>query len=70
VLPGRVVERILRALVLAKDWEFLENAASRLGGCPPLSFFYWILDRVKAGSLLLRDIEKGYVFLDTEGTLG
>jgi hypothetical protein len=70
VLPGRVVERILRALVLAKDWEFLEKAASRLGGCPPLSFFYWILNRVKAGSLLLRDIEKGYVVLDTEGILG
>lgn len=61
VLPDSAVGALLKAFLRAQDWEFFELAVSRLGGPAPLSFFTWVSQCVKKGTLLVPSIEKGYV---------
>jgi hypothetical protein len=60
IFPDAVVESLLRAVAHARDWEFLEQAASCLGGCPPVDFFKWAAEQVASGEIALADIQKRY----------
>ncbi|KAG7292011.1 hypothetical protein NEMBOFW57_002042 [Staphylotrichum longicolle] len=60
VLPEDLVNSILKAVVDAQDWGFLEAAASHLGGRPHMGFFYWVGEKVAANGLLLAPLEKRY----------
>src|SRR5690242_16264889 len=42
ILPEPVVCDLLQAVIRTRDWEFLEQVASRLGGYPPVLFFKWV----------------------------
>lgn len=72
VFPDSVVLEILRALSFAQDWVFFAEAVSHLGTCPSFSFFGPAMKNVESAqrragdaiSLVARNIEKGYVFLD------
>lgn len=61
ILPHHDVDRILKAILETKDFEFFEKAASQTEGRMSSSFFYWVAGMVKAGSLAMKDIEKGLV---------
>ncbi|GAB1311472.1 hypothetical protein MFIFM68171_01682 [Madurella fahalii] len=56
VFPSDVVEGLLKALVLAQDWEFFDQALSKLGSYHLPTFFEWVADQVEAGLLAVRDI--------------
>jgi hypothetical protein len=58
LLPDRVVQGILKAVVKAEDWEFLGEVASHLGGRPPVGFFTWVADQAAVGSLPFPKFEK------------
>ncbi|KAK4682446.1 hypothetical protein QC764_116434 [Podospora pseudoanserina] len=61
ILPYHDVDRILKAILETKDFEFFEKAASQTEGRMSSSFFYWAAGMIKAGSLAMMDIEKGPV---------
>ncbi|KAK4673949.1 hypothetical protein QC763_0019280 [Podospora pseudopauciseta] len=61
ILPYHDVDRILKAILETKDFEFFEKAASQTEGRMSSSFFYWAAGMIKAGSLAMMDIEKGLV---------
>lgn len=66
LLPKSVVLSLLKAVTRAQDLKFLEQATSRLGGCPPLKFFEWIFQKVASGGLQLPAIEKRHVLFIPE----
>lgn len=51
MLPANTVDGLLKALVLAQDLEFLDQATSKLGSYPLPTFLEWIVSRVEAGEL-------------------
>ncbi|KAK0671453.1 hypothetical protein QBC41DRAFT_219425, partial [Cercophora samala] len=59
ILPHHYVDRILKAILEAKDFEFFEKAAAQTWGRVSSSFFYWLAGMVKLGNLTVKDIEKG-----------
>jgi hypothetical protein len=58
LLPKSRVSEMLRAMVDAQDWAFLDQATSRLGGYPPVPFFKWVADEVVAGRVAVQDVER------------
>ena len=61
IFPHAVVERILKEILRARDFGFFEQAAAKVGGRVPSSFFRWVAGEIQAGRLAAKDIEKGYV---------
>lgn len=61
IFPHAVVERILKEILRARDFYFFEQAAAKVGGRVPSSFFRWLAGEIQAGRLAAKDIEKGYV---------
>jgi hypothetical protein len=53
------LDKLLRLLIEAQDWDFFEQVASQSHGGIPSTFFQWVNGEIKESRVRFRDIEKG-----------
>ena len=65
VLSEITIQNILKAVVKAEDWSFLEEAASHLGDRTPIGFFTWVADQLVSESLSFAKLERRFEILSS-----
>ncbi|KAL2153844.1 hypothetical protein VTH82DRAFT_2519 [Thermothelomyces myriococcoides] len=68
ILPEDTIQYLLKALVKAEDWSFLEQVASRLGNRTPAGFFTWVADQLASRSLPFSKLEPSLLIAATAST--
>ncbi|KAK3991274.1 hypothetical protein QBC44DRAFT_380050 [Cladorrhinum sp. PSN332] len=59
IFPHAVVEKIIKGVVLARDFAFFEQVAAKVGGRLPSSFFRWVAEEIQTGRIAANDVERG-----------
>ncbi|KAL2147160.1 hypothetical protein VTI28DRAFT_590 [Corynascus sepedonium] len=68
VLSEITIQNILKAVVKAEDWSFLEEAASHLGDRTPIGFFTWVADQLVSESLSFAKLERSLLVAASSST--